>query len=122
MPSGNRLSGYSATYILITILVRAGELIQYNYIIHTALQTFTWENVYCYDREFRMHMSRYHLVRSWSVILQQAWSMCLKDKLQGTTPNNSYSGNGNTPVNKGGTRCRLCFDYNSGSLYVREEM
>ena len=29
---------------------RAGELIQYNHIIHMALQTFSWENVYRYDR------------------------------------------------------------------------
>ena len=36
---------------------KAGELIQYNHIIHTASQTFAWENVYKYDREFQIHMS-----------------------------------------------------------------
>ena len=40
---------------------RAGELIQYNHIIHTALQTYCWDNVYRYDREFHVHMSRHHL-------------------------------------------------------------
>ena len=60
---------------------RAGEMIQYNHIIHTAAQSFSWENVYYYDREFRIHMSRHHLNRSWAVILQQTWSMCLKDKV-----------------------------------------
>ena len=60
---------------------RASELIQYNHIIFTASQTFTWENVYLYDREFHIHLSNYP-ERSWSVILQQAWSMCLKDKVR----------------------------------------
>ena len=58
---------------------RASELIQYNHIIHTAALSFTWENVYLYDRDFRMHLSRYPN-RSWSVILQQAWTMRLKDR------------------------------------------
>ena len=60
---------------------KAGKLIQYNHVIYTASLTFTWENVYLYDREFRMHLSKF-LNRSWSVILQQAWSMCLKDWLK----------------------------------------
>ena len=47
---------------------RASELIQYNHIIHTAALSFTWENVYLYDRDFRMHLSHYPN-RSWSVIL-----------------------------------------------------
>ena len=38
---------------------RASELIQYNYIIHTAANTFTWENVYTYDRKFRIHLSNF---------------------------------------------------------------
>ena len=49
---------------------RAGELIQYNHIIHTASQTFSRENVYRYDREFRIHMSKHRLNESWGVILQ----------------------------------------------------
>ena len=32
-----------------------------------------------YDRDFRLHLSRYPH-RSWSVILQQAWMMRLKDR------------------------------------------
>ena len=101
---------------------RAGELIQYNHIIHTASQSFVWENVYRYDREFRIHMSRHHLVRSWSVILQQAWAMCLKDKLQGANTPNSYHGTGggghssnNRGSHRGGPRRRLCFDFNNGN-------
>ena len=72
---------------------RAGKLIQYNHIIHTAAQSFIWENVYRYDREFRIHMNRYYSVRSWSIILQQAWSMCLKDKILWTPTSSSHNGN-----------------------------
>ena len=72
---------------------RASALIQYNHIIYTASLSFAWDNVYTYDREFRIHLSNYPQ-RSWSVILQQAWSMYLKDKI---SHENKYShvGNGN---------------------------
>ena len=59
---------------------RAAELIEYNRLIHTASLSFAWDNVYLYDKEFRLHMSRYPQ-RSWAIILQQAWSMCLKDRI-----------------------------------------
>ena len=61
---------------------RASKLIQYNHIIYTASMAFSWDNVYLYDREFRLHMARYPL-RSWAMILQQAWTMRLRDKLKG---------------------------------------
>ena len=60
---------------------RASELIQYNHIIYTASQSFVWENVYKYDREFRLHIAKHHIHRSWGIILQQAWSMFLKDRV-----------------------------------------
>ena len=69
---------------------RASELIQYNHIIFTAASSVTWENVYLYDREFRMHLGSFPN-RSWAVILQQAWSMCLKDRLSNSF--NSFSQN-----------------------------
>ena len=56
---------------------RASELIEYNHLICTAANTFAQDNVYNYDHEFRTHMSVYPL-RNWAVILQQAWSVCLK--------------------------------------------
>ena len=37
---------------------RSSELIQYNHIVHTISLSYTWENVYSYDREFRLHMSK----------------------------------------------------------------
>ena len=89
---------------------RSGELIQYHHTIFTASQTFAWDNVYRYDREFRIHMSRHH-TRKWSVILQQAWSMFLKDKISSNNFERGVgqSGQGNGP------RCKLCFDFNRGN-------
>ena len=59
---------------------RAIELVQYNHLIHTAAQTFVWENVYRYNKEFRLHIGNFPQ-RSWSIILQQAWSVYLKDRI-----------------------------------------
>ena len=61
-------------------LSKAQELIQYNHIIHTASQTYVWDNVYMYDKDFIIHISR-NPTRSWAIILQQAWAMRLKDRL-----------------------------------------
>ena len=38
---------------------RASELIQYNHLLHTASLTFAWDNVYRYDKEFRLHLSNF---------------------------------------------------------------
>ena len=59
---------------------KVAELIQYSHVIHTASLTYVWDNVYLYDKEFHILMSR-HPQCSWSVILQQAWNLRLKDKL-----------------------------------------
>ena len=53
---------------------RAGELIEYNHVIHSISHTYVWDNVYSYDKDFTLHLSR-HPERSWAIILQQAWSM-----------------------------------------------
>ena len=84
---------------------KAGDLIQYNHVIFTTSQTYAWDNVYRYDREFRMHIGRHHPHRNWSTILQQAWSMYLKDKI-----NHQGFQNGKKP----NPRRRLCFDFNKG--------
>ena len=60
---------------------RSGELIQYNHIIHTASMAYTWENVYMYDKEFRLHMSR-NPERSLALLLEQLWSLRLRDHLR----------------------------------------
>ena len=78
---------------------KATELLQYNHTIQTASMTYIWENVYSYDKEFRYHISR-HPLCSWSVILQQAWTMLIKDRLKPADNsmyhwgNNHHRGNG----------------------------
>ena len=61
---------------------KATELFQYEHIIHAASQTFVWENVYCYDKAFRIHFSEFP-DRTWSIILHQTYTTKLKEKLRG---------------------------------------
>ena len=35
---------------------KARELIQYAHVIYTASMTYVWENVYMYDKDFRLHL------------------------------------------------------------------
>ena len=56
------------------------ELIQYSHIIHTASHTYVWDNMYAYDKDFRMHLAE-NPGRSWAIILQQAWYLRLKDRI-----------------------------------------
>ena len=72
---------------------KSPELLQYNHTIHSAAMAYQWENVYSYDKEFRYHISR-HPTRSWGIILQQAWTMLLKDRLRNGSPfqRNNFGG------------------------------
>ena len=36
----------------------SAELIEYNHVTHTITLLYTWDNVYVFDKEFRMHMMR----------------------------------------------------------------
>ena len=81
---------------------RAAELIQYNHVIHTAAMTYSWSNVYAYDIDFRLHMSR-HPQRSWNVILQQAWNLRLKDRNDVDRRSSGYQ-----------RRRYICWRYNKG--------
>ena len=78
---------------------KATQLVQYSHIIHSAAQSYAWSNVYQYDKDFRDHMSR-NKGRSWGIILQQAWTMRLRDRL--SLHNNNYEGNRFSP--KGNSR------------------
>ena len=120
---------------------RAAELIEYNHVIHTIASTYTWENVYNYDKEFRLHMAR-NPQRSWSIILQQAWSLRLRDQgYSGFHNNNGNHGNnqsrncsnGNEPCrrfNRGKCnfgvncryehRCSYCFKFGHGAVHCRK--
>ena len=95
---------------------KASELIQYNHIIHTAANTFIWENIYMYDKEFHMHISHFPQ-RSWSLILQQAWSMYLKDRIQysHTAISNTNPGNPSNGFRRNGQKVKEnCRRFNKG--------
>ena len=72
---------------------RVSELIQYNHIIHSISMSYTWENVYTYDKDFRLHLAA-HPSRSWAIILQQAWLLRLRLAWQETPTSNKYHYNG----------------------------
>ena len=91
---------------------KATELLQYNHTIHTASMAYIWENVYNYDKEFCHHISR-HPTRTWSVILQQAWTMILKDRVRGDNTffyKGSFGGGGNGKTNKKDREPCRCFN------------
>ena len=92
---------------------RAVKLTQYHHIIYTAAQTYVWEQVYAYDVDFRIHIANYP-ERKWSTILQLAWNVRLRDRI-----NNSYGSNRQSTGSNGGhdrnkTRRELCWKYNQG--------
>ena len=69
--------------------------------------SYYWDNVYLYDKEFRMHMSNFP-GRSWAVILPQAWMMYLKDRIK-MNDNGNQNGNSN-----GKGRREICKRFNKG--------
>ena len=84
---------------------KAMELIQYNFVIHNALLAFQWDNVYGYDRDFCLHMVK-HPGCSWGIILQQSWTMRMRDRITNNSRNwagNSSSSNSNR---------KSCYRYN----------
>ena len=93
---------------------RALELIQYSHIICTASAAYIWDNVYTYDKEFRGHLSRFP-ERKWSQILQQAWTMFLKDRLKPGDSNYYSRGNSSNEKKKKDT----CKRFNRGKMYLR---
>ena len=69
---------------------KSTELIQYNHVIHSISSQYSWDNIYSYDKEFRMHLAN-HPKRSWAGILQQAWSMKLRDRLYKSEGGNNWN-------------------------------
>ena len=97
---------------------KSTELLQYNHTIHTAFMTYAWDNVYAYDKEFRRHISK-HPYRSWNVILQQAWTMLLKDRI--SRNENIFQRGAATPNQRGndrtGGRREICKRFNRGKCH-----
>ena len=96
--------------------MRSSELIQYSHIIHSISQQFVWDNVYAYDKDFRIHMHR-HPERNWATILQQAWSMRLREFLRPHTfATASPSGDFR---NKNRSNNDICRKFNRGKCNYR---
>ena len=92
---------------------RSSELIEYNHIIHTIASTYTWDNVYMYDKDFRMHMAQNPRC-NWSVILQQAWSLRLKDRLNNSNSHSGLAMSGNSGTSANGRINEPCKRFNRG--------
>ena len=92
---------------------RATELTQYSFIIHDAAQAFPWENVYAYDRIFRRHMSKFP-TRSWGIILQQAWSFKMRNRVSGSEgrPRDGRQSSGNNKSKE------VCWKFNRGKCTI----
>ena len=98
---------------------RSAELIEYNHVIHTISLSYPWENVYLYDKDFRIHIAK-HPERSWSIILQQAWSLRLRERTNHLAAGN-HNHNGrhsgeisNVKTKGGGSIDDYCRRYNKG--------
>ena len=93
---------------------RATELIQYNHTIHTASQSYIWDNVYMYDMEVRKHMEA-HPSRNWGIILSMAWTMCVKDRYTPATKFQGKGGPGNKYPAAEMKQRKPCLDFNKGN-------
>ena len=71
---------------------RAAELIQYDHVIHSVAQVYSWTSVYSYDKDFRLHMMQYP-GRSWGIILQQAWNLRLRERSKFGSEQRSFDRN-----------------------------
>ena len=80
--------------------------------VHSASTSFVWDNMYQYDKDFRMHMER-HPQRSCSLILQQAWLFRLRDR-HGTRGESTTSHSNNHANNNKYGKKEPCWRYNQG--------
>ena len=90
---------------------KAPELLQYNHTIYSASTSYVWDNVYNYDKEFRHHIAR-HPYQLWGIILQQAWTMILKDRIRYDNHGQRGSGAAGKNFNKKGAE--PCRRFNKG--------
>ena len=90
---------------------RASELVQYSHLIHTASLSYIWDNIYSYDKDFRLHLAQFPN-RSWSIILQQAWAIHLKDRLKQS--DNFRNGRNHHSRSNSGNDDNICKRFNKG--------
>ena len=90
---------------------RAGELLDYSHTIHSIRETYTWNNVYRYKKEFRIHME-HNPERNWGVILHKAWSLCWVELLSRIGVTTFVTNTFNQTRKDGQTKPKLCFKFN----------
>ena len=78
---------------------RASEIWQYVDIIHTAANTYQWENVAYYDFTFRQLMAAKPW-RSWAKTYTQGWNIALKDPVSVNRSSNSNQSSASVYGNK----------------------
>ena len=95
---------------------KVGELLQYCHEIQATSLHYAWDNVYRYDREFRVHISK-NPDRTWAVTLQKAWNMFIKDRTNRSGNFNHYQNkrdgqnNANNVAVPG--KKKVCFGFNT---------
>ena len=109
---------------------RAREIWQYVDVIHTAVNSFAWDNVYNYDVTFR-HLMEFNPSRSWAVTYNHMWNISLRDPVtrNGYYSSNSHKGGSHFDIAhsgqlqrqtsnkaKSGKRCKsdYCWNWNRG--------
>ena len=127
---------------------RASEILQYIHVIHTAANTYNWDNVAFYDFMFRRLMASKPW-RSWSKTYSQGWNLALKEPVvrshgsgNHSNSNNSFNSgskqrtwkddccwryNRNNKCNKGKEcswdhRCNFCSGWNHGYFNCRKRL
>ena len=96
--------------------MKAPELLQYTHVIHTIAQTYSWESVYRYDRDFREHMA-HHPLRSWGIILQPAWNLRLNSGARSSSLASASTydnSNSNNLQRRDRSKRDVCWRYNRG--------
>ena len=67
---------------------RSKEIWQYVSVINSAASAYSWENVAGYDYTFR-HLMAFNPKRSWAIMYNQMWNLCMRDPL----PRNNHNQN-----------------------------
>ena len=88
---------------------RSTELIQYSHVIHSAASTYVWDNVYAYDKDFRLHIAE-NPGRSWAILLHQARAMRLRERIRPGDFNRQHYND----RNKNNNSKDYCKHYNKG--------
>ena len=102
---------------------RSKEIWQYVSVINSAASSYIWENVASYDYTFG-HLMAFNPKRSWAIMYNQMWNLCMRGPLPKGFGNKSRTSTGNFQLgssnnsksgNKNGKRkSDYCWNFNKG--------